>query len=399
MRPVLDDTVRGRVHRRLRKLARLTGKARDLEVQLEWLEAELEKEIEPSPGRDELRKAWEAEFSAAATKARAALDKGVKKVSAKLEAQLAHYRVDVRLDGRGKESSMAAVCGDLVTTYVERLRRDLSAVHGPNDVSAAHAARIAGKRLRYLLEPAAPGVEGARQVVTRLTKVQDTLGRLRDAQLVNAALDAHSTESAERQADAARLFETARTDLQAAYLTVERECLGGLAESLVTDAEALASRIRSAGAYSEIERKFLLSGLPSIARRNRSALIEQGYLPGAAIEERLRRTKNGTETRYHRAVKLGSGLERTQAEEEISEEDFHKLWGFTRGRRIRKRRYYVSDGGLTWEIDRFRDPAIVVAEVELQSANAELVIPSWIQAVLVREVTDEPEYSNAHLAR
>src|SRR5689334_5566204 len=144
MRPVLDDTVRGRVHRRLRKLARLTGKARDLEVQLEWLEAELEKDPVPSPGRDELRKAWGADFSAAATKARAALDKGVKKVSAKLEGQLAHYRVDVRLDGRGKESSMAAVCGDLVTTYVERLRRALSVVHGPNDVSAAHAARIAG---------------------------------------------------------------------------------------------------------------------------------------------------------------------------------------------------------------------------------------------------------------
>jgi CYTH domain-containing protein len=95
---------------------------------------------------------------------------------------------------------------------------------------------------------------------------------------------------------------------------------------------------------------------------------------------------------------LGADLERTEIEEELGEEEFQRLWRMTRGRRVHKRRYYVMEGEVTWEIDRFRDPAIVVAEVELTSSNGDVPFPSWLQAVLVREVTDEAEYSNAKMA-
>jgi len=74
------------------------------------------------------------------------------------------------------------------------------------------------------------------------------------------------------------------------------------------------------------------------------------------------------------------------------------MWPLTEGRRIRKRRHAVADGARTWEIDEFLDRDLVLAEIELRSATEEVQLPHWVAAVLVREVTDEPAYTNARLA-
>lgn len=399
MRPVLDDTVRPRIHKRLRKLARATSRARDLEVLLEWLQSKRDSSVPDEPEFDaELRKDWEQAFDAAASDARTALADEITKLAKKLGAQLSHYRVDVRVDGRGAESTMASLCGDLVAHHTARLERRLSAVHGRPDAAVAHAARIAGKRLRYLLEPLIPSLEGARSLVRRLTKMQDVLGDLRDAQLAVDTLEDRTAGVPERSAQAERLLTAARAGVDSAYARFEREIHGSHAESLLVEANTVAAYLATAHTRVEIERKFLLSALPAIARRSPSAAIDQGYLPGVAIEERVRRTVNGDQKQFHRTVKMGAGLERTEIEEELAEEEFQKLWRMTRGRRVHKRRYYVMEGEITWEIDRFRDPAIVVAEVELASASGDVPFPSWLQSVLVREVTDDPEYSNARMA-
>jgi CYTH domain-containing protein len=293
---------------------------------------------------------------------------------------------------------MASLCGDLVAHHTARLERRLSAVHGRPDAAVAHAARIAGKRLRYLLEPLIPSLEGARSLVRRLTKMQDVLGDLRDAQLAVDTLEDRTAGVPERSAQAERLLTAARAGVDSAYARFEREIHGSHAESLLVEANTVAAYLATAHTRVEIERKFLLSALPAIARRSPSAAIDQGYLPGVAIEERVRRTVNGDQKQFHRTVKMGAGLERTEIEEELAEEEFQKLWRMTRGRRVHKRRYYVMEGEITWEIDRFRDPAIVVAEVELASASGDVPFPSWLQSVLVREVTDDPEYSNARMA-
>lgn len=402
MRPVLDDTVRPRTRKRLRTLARATGRARDLEVLLEWLEAQRDKggASEATVVEAELKRDWQSAFDAAASEARTALSAEIEKLAKKLDSQLSHYRVDVRVDGRSAEPTMAALCGDLVAHHTARLERRLSAVHGRPDAAVAHAARIAGKRLRYLLEPLVPSLEGARGVVRRLTKLQDALGDLRDAQLTVDTLEERAggggaTDSAPALA---RLIGAAHADVERAYARVERESLGSHAESLLVEANTVAAYLATAHARTEIERKFLLSGLPAIARRSPSARIDQGYLPGIAIEERVRRTVDGERKQFHRTVKLGAGLERTEIEEELTEDEFQKLWRMTRGRRVHKQRYYVVEGDVTWEIDRFRNPAIIVAEVELASANGDVPFPSWLQSVLVREVTDDPEYSNAKIA-
>src|SRR5215831_20530125 len=120
----------------------------------------------------------------------------------------------------------------------------------------------------------------------------------------------------------------------------------------------------------EIERKFLLSGLPADVSRHPSDVIDQGYIPGTAVRERVRRTQDGTTLHYFRTVKVGTGVERFEFEEETTDTFFVAVWPLTEGHRIRKRRYRIPSGNTVWEIDEFLDrDALVVAEIELERAD------------------------------
>jgi adenylate cyclase len=127
--------------------------------------------------------------------------------------------------------------------------------------------------------------------------------------------------------------------------------------------------------------------------------IAQGYLPGERLQERVRRVRGaGEPARYYRTVKLGSGLSRTEVEEEADAATFRRLWPLTQGRRIRKLRFKVPDGDLTWEIDRFRGRRLFLAEIELPSEEYEVRIPEWLRDAIDRDVTGEDEYVNVNLA-
>jgi adenylate cyclase len=150
----------------------------------------------------------------------------------------------------------------------------------------------------------------------------------------------------------------------------------------------------------EIERKFLLRALPERVRDARSVDVDQGYLPGTRINERIRRMSGDDGARYYRTIKMGAGLDRFELEEETTEEFFIAVWPLTRGARVAKRRYFVREGEVTWEIDEFLDRSgLWLAEVELESVHQRVEIPDWVQAVMEREVTDERAYTNHALAR
>jgi CYTH domain-containing protein len=150
----------------------------------------------------------------------------------------------------------------------------------------------------------------------------------------------------------------------------------------------------------EIERKYLLNALPKFPSPTDVLEIDQGYLPGVNVLERLRRqrSRNGT-TRYFRTVKVGTGVERIELEDETDQRTFDHLWLLTEGRRLRKRRYLVPNGTDTWEIDEFTDRMLVLAELEIEAADAVISFPHWLTPTLVREVTDEREFTNSSLAR
>lgn len=150
----------------------------------------------------------------------------------------------------------------------------------------------------------------------------------------------------------------------------------------------------------EIERKYLLRALPERVRDAMSADVDQGYLPGTRINERVRRMRWPDGARFYRTIKMGSGIDRLELEDETTEQFFTTVWPLTRGARISKRRYFVPEGDVTWEIDEFLDRSgLWLAEVELESADQKVEIPVWLQSVLEREVTDEREYTNHALAR
>lgn len=129
--------------------------------------------------------------------------------------------------------------------------------------------------------------------------------------------------------------------------------------------------------------------------------ISQGYLlpegiPGG-VEIRVRR--KGEDHRFV-TIKHGQGLRRTEVELPLSAEDFEALWPLTEGRRIEKVRYRLPTGGVeTIELDVYHGAlaGLFTAEVEFESEEASRVYES--PAYFGREVTDEPAYRNASLAR
>ncbi|MSQ90870.1 MAG: hypothetical protein EXS01_05695 [Phycisphaerales bacterium] len=159
----------------------------------------------------------------------------------------------------------------------------------------------------------------------------------------------------------------------------------------------------------EIERVWLLRGLPQLPADHAVWKLEQGYLVSGtaeaaggdprAPEGRLRRTllPDGREE-FHFNTKRGTGLIRQEREEAIDSVTFEKWWGQTIGRRLRKLRHRVGDGPLTWEIDEFLDLPLVLAELELPAADCPVCIPSWLEGWILHEVTHDPSYRNFNLA-
>jgi CYTH domain-containing protein len=183
---------------------------------------------------------------------------------------------------------------------------------------------------------------------------------------------------------------------------VHAEWLEGSAQPFIAEVrafvDALSARAAPAARAMEIERKYLLSSVPDAAREAPCVEIEQGYVPGERLVERVRRVRaDGTE-RCYRTVKLGAGVARIEIEEETTSRIFDALWALTEGRRVRKERYAVADGDLVWEIDRFLDRDLVLAEVELSSAAHVPELPEWLREHVVRDVTGEAEYTNLSLA-
>jgi CYTH domain-containing protein len=148
---------------------------------------------------------------------------------------------------------------------------------------------------------------------------------------------------------------------------------------------------------SEIERKFLVAAVPSEAVLGPGRMLRQGYLAEeGAVEVRLRFADGEAVL----TVKAGGGLTRTEVEVPLDAGAAEVLWPHTEGRRVEKVRHRVPlDDGAVAELDRYRGPleGLVTVEVEFPTEGAaeRFVPPAWFG----RELTGEPGWSNAALAR
>lgn len=64
---------------------------------------------------------------------------------------------------------------------------------------------------------------------------------------------------------------------------------------------------------------------------------------------------------------------------------------------VEKYRYMIPSGASVWEVDEFggANKGLVVAEIELPSANATFAMPNWVGD----EVTFDNRYLNTNLAK
>lgn len=145
----------------------------------------------------------------------------------------------------------------------------------------------------------------------------------------------------------------------------------------------------------EIERKFLLSttDLRFLAAYP-STPITQGYLHGSGMTSRVRIAGDQA---FLTLKGKAQDLERDEWEYPIPLDDAKDMLDkHALGMLVHKMRYRVPVGAHVWEVDVFGGhmDGLVVAEVELSSANEAFVKPSWAG----KEVTYEKGFSNKSMA-
>ena len=224
-RPVLRDTLRGKVVRRLGRLADATGASRDLEVRIEWIAgARRRLRGDERKGATWLIKRLRDEKLTCDAELRRILDDDFTKTTRRVEKAMSRY--EARVEG---ELSYDDVAGDIVARHLDALSTAMAGVSSVNDRAQGHAARIAAKRLRYLLEIVATDSDQARAMVA-LKELQDRLGELHDAQMLGsqlASLVAELSAASSEKATSMTKHRAARVDpvpgLQALLVRLREE--------------------------------------------------------------------------------------------------------------------------------------------------------------------------------
>lgn len=209
-RPELRGSVRPKLRRRLRDIAEQTNRVREAEVALDWLRP-LQPDLTP---RERIGLRWlahrlEDRRAQGLEHARTDVRRLFHVVERKLRTGLGVYRQEMDAARSRPAEPFAAVAGRVLRAQAEELDRLLRIVRAPDDAET-HLARVAAKRLRYLLEPLTHSLPAAAAVVLRLKELQDRLGELHDTiELMHEVRAAAETAAAER---AAAMVEAALTD-------------------------------------------------------------------------------------------------------------------------------------------------------------------------------------------
>ena len=298
----LDDIVSKKLQRRLRELTRATGAGRDAEVQLAWLK-EHRGEL---GGRARPGHAWfigrlEQRRDASYGDIRRELPGTFRGLDRRLRRALSAPLTETQ----GGRPAFAAAASRLLREHALELEQELDAARTALDPDAVHAARIAVKRLRYLLEPLANDTAGpgtgpsgprAPALIEQLKQLQDLLGELHDVQVLGADLgEAVADAAAERARNlhAAALGGRARTRARKRHPTPASAGPLALAKLVATWQERLHGRLE----------EWLLTALPALLRDVRQLGAALGAQPvalpiaHAALQPRLPSTSVRRSTR------------------------------------------------------------------------------------------------------
>lgn len=204
----LERAAARKIRTRLRELGHRTNQGRDAEVQAGWIERSGAYDAEDREGDAEklMRKL---------RKVRAPRTSRIQREVGTLAARIRERLARVHDEGE----PFAAAYSSLVTRHVNELASRLAAVNADDQEEEIHEARIAAKRLRYLLEPMTEESSTAADLLPRLERLQDLLGEIHDAHVLEETL---RRESAARPA-LSRLREANRRRRQERFAALRDE--------------------------------------------------------------------------------------------------------------------------------------------------------------------------------
>jgi len=148
----------------------------------------------------------------------------------------------------------------------------------------------------------------------------------------------------------------------------------------------------------EIERKFVVHDDGWRQFEIGCAPIEQGYFARTPLVKARVRIYGDNGYVTLKSANAAGSLSRQEFEYKIPKADAEEmLRQFSMESPIRKVRYDVPFEGNIWTVDVFQgaNAGLVLAEVELESADQSITLPPWVGD----EVTSDPRYENSSLAR
>jgi CHAD domain-containing protein len=241
--PSLRDAVSRKHRKRLRQIADATGAARDAAVHLEWLDGErhgmgVRQRIGEVWLRDRLEKRRQEGMDVALS---AATD--FVAMAPKLERRLSSYRCEVH--PKDSPPCFGAIVAERLREETESLHEHLASIHDPTDDAQAHRARIAAKRLRYVLEPVADVIADGDAIIEALKSLQNALGDLHDVHVFSGEVLAATEEKDNADACPGLLRLARRLEQRGAraYAEVEGEWLRGAAAPLFDGLLDLAAEV------------------------------------------------------------------------------------------------------------------------------------------------------------
>lgn len=169
----------------------------------------------------------------------------------------------------------------------------------------------------------------------------------------------------------------------------------------------------------EIERKFLLTGVPEINYRE-LIRIEQRYKQN--IPERIRQSElfpnprkpldnfwlvENSKLFFEHTLKKpnpsGEGL--IELNTELNEKSYDEMKTMFPHvlRKYRHVKECKQNRGLKWEIDDFschqtNKTSLCIAEIEIPTMSYDLKIPDWLESFILMEITGLNQFSNFYLA-
>ena len=245
---LLRGVVTKRDRRTLAGFQKRTGSSRDAEVALVWLE-EQRSELCPEhlPGLEWLV----ADLGPRASRPHPGGSGEPTASHLEFESQFADWadgfvpRVADRVPGPGAGRPYAQALSERVDRIAHRLDACVDGL-GDDRKRGPHKVRIACKRLRYLVEPVRAESEVAVSLVDRCKRLQDVLGTLNDANvlddLLRVYLDGDSSASESGVLELRRL-NAARAEISYQVFRVDWVEHGGL-RTLLDEAAALARQLR-----------------------------------------------------------------------------------------------------------------------------------------------------------